>query len=341
LNYFEPLLKLLSTYLFRQKKSVLLYDLSLKLYRWSLPRNFKHKAQTGPDFSLSDDDSFDYGKAIIWRKQKIARTRPLKEIINKQEGSVFIVGSGPSVNDIDFSVLKNKTLFGVNGSINIFNSNELTPDFYAVTDPDFFEHRFDLVEDIIRSKNPCFFSYSGISRICEYNPELLHLGNIYLTEIINRQYSIPRLEHSQFIRHIKSDPSIILPSSPRDDDNVVGFSKDMTKGIFCSRTILYRAIQIAYSMGYRRIYLLGMDLGYQDKNPRFYEEGGSSRPTKLEKDYVPYILPSFEVAAGLMKKHEIEIYNVSDKSRLPASIIPRISFFDAIKENTPTDYFIK
>jgi len=341
LYYFSAILKLLSTYLFRQKKSLLLYNLSLKLYRWSLPRQFKHTAKTGPDFALSDDDNFDHGKAIIWRKKKIARTHPLKEIINKQQGSIFIIGSGPSVNNIGFSALKNKTLFGVNGSINIFNSNELTPDFYAVTDPDFFEHRFDLVKDIIRSKTPCFFSYSGISRICEYNPELLHLGNIYLTEIINRQYSIPRLEHSKFINDIKSDPSIILPSSPRNDDNVVGFSKDMTKGIFCSRTILYRAIQIAYSMGYRRIYLLGMDLGYQDKNPRFYEEGGSSRPTKLEKDYVPYILPSFEVAAGLMKKHEIEIYNVSDKSRLPASIIPRISFFDAIKENTPTDYFIK
>lgn len=337
---FASILKLLSTYLFRQKKSLFLWDLSLRIYRWSLPRKFKHTAITGPDFALSNENNFEQGKSIIWRKQNIARTRPLKEVINSQQGSCFIIGSGPSLNDIDFSALKDKTLFGVNGAINIFKSNELKPDYYTVTDADFFEHRFDLVKDIILSNNPCFFSYSGISRICEYNPELLHLGKIYLTEIINRHYSSPRLQQSAFIDYTKSNPNLVLPSAPRNDDNIVGFSKDISSGIFCSRTILYRAIQIAYSIGFRRIYLLGMDLGFQDK-PRFYSEGISSRPSKLDKDYTPYILPSFKVASELMNSHEIEIYNVSEKSRLPASIIPKISFHDALEEKTSKQYLVK
>ncbi len=337
---FAFVLKFISTYLFRTKKSFFLWTLSLKIYRWSLPRKFKHIAITGPDFALSNENNFEQGKTIIWRKQNIAKTRPLKEIINTQQGSCFIIGSGPSINEFDFSALKNKTLFGVNGSINILKPYNLKPDYYAITDPDFFEHRIDLVRDIILSKTTCFFSYSGISRICDYSPELLHSSEIYLTEIINRHFSFPRLEQSAFFKKAQSNPNIILPSVSRNDDNIVGFSKDISDGIFCSRTILYRAIQIAYSIGYRRIYLLGMDLGYQDK-PRFYSEGISSRPSKLEKDYTPYILPSFKVVSELMRMHEIEIYNVSDKSRLPANIIPRISFQDAIEEKTPNHYFAK
>jgi len=68
--------------------------LSLKIYRWSLPRKFKHIAIT---FALSNENNFEQGKTIIWRKQNIGKTRPLKEIINTQQGSCFILGSGPSI----------------------------------------------------------------------------------------------------------------------------------------------------------------------------------------------------------------------------------------------------
>ncbi|MEH6504575.1 MAG: 6-hydroxymethylpterin diphosphokinase MptE-like protein [Cycloclasticus sp.] len=327
----KNLLRRLAAFLFQLDSIPKLKRMSFKVYRWSLPRAYKHIAISGPDFNLSDDDNYELGKKVFWREKKIANTQPLKEVVDSASGSCFIVGSGPSIKNIDFSKLKGKVLFGVNGSVEIFKSNDLTPDYYAITDVDFFENRFDLVEDAVRSKAKCFFSYGGISRICEKAPELLNLSNIYLSEIINRQFSAPRLRADVFQESIKNDKNIISSEKAINHENVVGFSKDINQGLFCSRTILYRAIQIAYAAGYRKIYLLGLDLGYSDE-PRFYSEGGNVRPSKLEKDYKPFIEPAFEVLSRLVKNGELEVYNLSDKSRLPENIIARKKFDEVISE---------
>ena len=113
----SSILKLLSICFFRQTKSTFLRSLGLKIYRISLTQKYKHTAITGPDFSLSDDNNLDCGKVIVWRKRKNCKNTCLKEIINSRCGSCYIVGSGSSVSDVDFSALKNKTLFGVNGAI--------------------------------------------------------------------------------------------------------------------------------------------------------------------------------------------------------------------------------
>ena len=326
------LLNEMSKWLFKVGKSSLFCrKLSFKVYRWSLPREFKHIGVTGPEFSLSDDENKACGKTIFWGGEKVGSTRPLQDIINSREGSCFIVGSGPSIKDIDFSLLDGQVLFGVNGAIEVFKENSLIPDYYAITDVDFFENRFDLVKEVVKTKADCFFSYGGLARICESDESLLKSGNIFLTEIVNREYSKPRLKNNDFLDSLDSTKKIINRSVMGSKENVVGFSKDMSDGIFCSRTILFRAIQIAYAIGFKKIYLLGLDLGYKGE-PRFYSEGETVRPSKLDVDYDPYIRPSFDILAQLVKKGELEVYNLSDKSKLPESIIARKKFDEVISE---------
>jgi KDO transferase-3 len=126
------------------------------------------------------------------------------------------------------------------------------------------------------------------------------------------------------------DPDVELHPTVRQQNGVVGFSRDLRKGLFCGRTIGYRAIQIGYFLGFRRVVLLGMDVGGQRHAVRFYESLADGRPSRLADDFEPYILPCFEIVRRLHAAGEIEVFNCSATSRLPDSLVPRISFEQAV-----------
>lgn len=303
-------------------------SLARNMYRWTLAREFKHMAVTGPGFALRKRR--DGGYDIIWKKNIAGKTRPLSEIRGTFSGDCYVMGTGPSIQNMNLQSLKGQYLIGVNGAISKFNELGLKPDSYVITDWDFFENRFDMVRDVMLSGAKCFFSYAGLSRICRREPGLLLNAEIYLTEVINRRYGIPRMPLEAFHKWAYSDPDLLLPHEVRSDDSRVGFSRNMEKGVFCSRTILFRALQVAYYLGFRRFYILGMDLNYRGDNPRFYESKDAMRPSKIDKDYEPYILPAFKVLAELCEAGEVSAYNLSPASRLPADVIPRTTLEAAI-----------
>ena len=122
----------------------------------------------------------------------------------------------------------------------------------------------------------------------------------------------------------------MLPNPSRQDDSRVGWSRDLRHGVFCSRTILFRALQMAAFLGYERLYVLGMVLNYKGPEARAYDEGKKARPTKIERDYAPFIQPAFEVLREEMNQSQLRVFNLSDKSRLPESLLPRLSFEEAL-----------
>ena len=71
----------------------------------------------------------------------------------------------------------------------------------------------------------------------------------------------------------------------------------------------------------------GPQLSYQ----RFYESAGDVVGSRLDKDFEPYIKPSFEIAASLRQSEQFEVYNLSTQSRLPAEVIPKISLPEALQ----------
>jgi KDO transferase-3 len=101
--------------------------------------------------------------------------------------------------------------------------------------------------------------------------------------------------------------------------------------VFTGQTIAFSALQVAVWLGYTRIFILGMDLGGTGDGARFYESGEKAAPMRLGRDYESYIQPAFEVAGKLRSALGIQIYNLSPDSRLPAAIIPKLSFTDALE----------
>jgi KDO transferase-3 len=105
----------------------------------------------------------------------------------------------------------------------------------------------------------------------------------------------------------------------------IGFSKNLKRGFFDARTVAYLALQIAYHAGFSRAVMVGVDLDQSTK--RFYEETNACRsPCGLDQHFHTRILPSFEIVSEKVISESFEVYNLSNASRIPADIIPQISW---------------
>ena len=293
-----------------------------------LPR-YQHMSWASSRFSVGRPD--DDGRAeIYWDGGHIYTTESLKRIHNSESGDCFLIGTGPSINDLDFSLLEKKACFGVNGAVAKFSGLNFDPKYYAISTLDFFVNRFDMVEEVVRKGIPCFFPFWGISRICEEDTKLFEGSRIFLSDSISQRFNIPKMSDTEFDAMAESDADFVLHGKLRGLNDKVGFSRDLLKGYFHGENIIYTALQIARYLGYRRFFILGMDLNYSGPSPRFYEKGGDSRPTWVDQSFDRSIVPCFEIVRELIRRGEMEVYNLSLQSRLPDDIIPKMSFEEAI-----------
>lgn len=298
-----------------------------KVRRIAYGKRFKHMRNIGNQFQLRATDIpqiYD----IIWNGRKLGQTATLPKAVKNED--MWLLASGPSINELDLSQLKGRNIMALNGAITSCEKHALTPTFYAITDRDFFENRMTLVEKAVRSGAHCFFSFNGLARICEQAPHLIAIGDISLLETVNRHYETPQLTNSELEQYCAQDNDLYLPHA---NNPKVGWSHNLSKGVFTANTIAYIGCQIAAHLKTRNAFILGMDLGATGL-ARSYEAGSAARPTTIDKDYEKTILPAFQLLS------EIEtfttFYNLSLNSRLPDSIIPKISMNEALETSSTT-----
>jgi Kdo-III transferase WaaZ len=80
--------------------------------------------------------------------------------------------------------------------------------------------------------------------------------------------------------------------------------------------VAYVALQILYTLGYKEIYIAGLDMN-NFSQPRFYESIGGQQPTTLNH-HVDDVFQAFDVAATLFKEKEIKVFNLSPSSAVQA-----------------------
>ncbi len=309
-----------------------------KAQRLRYPKRFRHMANCprGLDFGPVDPGSD--ARDIIWKKRVVGRLGCRNALRGSERGRCFVVGTGPSLQNVDLAALAGVATFGVNGAILKFLTDGARPTYYTITDPDFFRSRFEVVRQVIESGTACFFSGEGIGHICERDPKLLAQARVYLSEVVNRRWRVPRLSPSAFDEAAAGEPDFELHPTVPPQNGLVGFSRDLRKGLFCGRTIGYRAIEISRFLGFQRVFLLGLDLGGDGQKVRFYESLADGRPSLLEQDFEPYIRPCFEIVRRLHAAGEIEVYNCSPNSRLPAEVTPRLSIEEALAMSVATTH---
>ncbi len=153
----------------------------------------------------------------------------IKSYKNKHKGRrCFILGNGPSLNKADLGKLKNEITFGTNGIFLMTKRNGFKPTYYVSS-------------DIYATKN-------------------------YLEDIL--KYKCKKFIATQH-RHLFHQNTNIsfIPIDPLSRYGM-SFSFDCSKILIPGATVTYVCMQLAFYMGFSKIYLIGIDHHYNISTER-------------------------------------------------------------------------
>lgn len=232
------------------------------------------------------------------------------------KGPVFIVASGASAKDFPLLRFADIPMITLNGAISMFHENDVSPYFYVCTDTGFPRQQPDLYAHALR-----------LSQRLAIWPEEIDTMPLATDAEVYPLNKAPRSSLYQVAFNTR--PELVCSRAFWDSrSRTLGFSKDLSQGYFDARTVAYAALQIAYHLGFNQVFLVGVDL--DQSAGRFYETPGRAvSPCGLDDAYERRILPSLKLMAERVVSEHFAVYNLSSTSRIPDSVIPKISVNDA------------
>ena len=242
--------------------------------------------------------------------------RRLRELRRQCEADrCFIIGNGPSLKNTDLSLLQNEVTFATNGFFLMFPEISWRPSFYVVED---------------------------------------HLVAEDRGEQINALRGFPKLFPAN-LRYIleEDDDTIFFDHRPRISyPDGFDFSFDADRNTFAGGTVTYTCMQLAAFMGFKKIYLIGVDANYdipEDAKVTGRErvkeiDMASDDPNHFHPDYfgkgkrwhepnVHTMLAAYAEAKRACEARKIEIVNATKGGRL--EVFPRQSFDALFESSTP------
>lgn len=142
----------------------------------------------------------------------------------------FIIGNGPSLNKIDFNLLRNEVTIGCNGIFYKTQETGFIPTLYTVEDNEFIA--------------------ANAKKISEYTQTIRVIPICYWQFLENRDNSYWFEIDTDFYA-----PGTVYYQRPR-------FSRNFSDCSFAGHTISYTNMQLAYWLGCAEVYLIGMDHQY-------------------------------------------------------------------------------
>ncbi len=144
-----------------------------------------------------------------------------------------IIGNGPSLNKIDFDKLSNIKTFGVNSFFLLTEKLNFKPTFYTVEDNLVFEDNIENIKNYeVEHK---FFPHDFKKYLNDTNANYFFRDSRYYRD----EYNIPKKTNLKF-------------------------SKNFNNIVYSGHTVTYINLQLAYFMGFKTIYLIGMDFDYKE-----------------------------------------------------------------------------
>jgi hypothetical protein len=230
--------------------------------------------------------------------------KEIEKLRNKFSGErCFIIGNGPSLNKIDLNLIKNEYTFGVNGIFYKESETGFKPTFYVVEDNHVIDDNISKINDF-----DCEYKLFPI----EYKPKIKNLKNTIFFNL-NRSFYEKRSENFQ------------IPQ----------FSFDCAERVFGLGSVTMANLQLAYFMGFKEVYLIGMDFSYtipesaivdglditstdDDVNhfhPDYFGKGKKWHDPNLEQ-----VLKSY--------KHMKEVYESGNRKIYNATVGGKLEVFD-------------
>lgn len=260
---------------------------------------FFNFAQTGFEYFYISQ-YYNYYKPL--KKMHSDKLKKFKNIYCNER--CFIIGNGPSLRIEDLDKLKNEKTFAANKIYDLYKYTKWRPSFYCASDILMVEQIKDEFDDIARDAENIFLP------IVEYSDYILRSEKLNLFE----------LKYIPF-----------YPNMPK-------FSENIDEQVFEGWTITYNMLQIAVYMGFKKIYLLGVDHNYSIekkfdgsiiKNDCLSDHAKGMEEIKNHiLDKRPPEIYKFELSYKSAKAYGdangIEIYNATRGGKL--EIFPRIDF---------------
>lgn len=251
------------------------------------------------------------GYTIHWDGHGTVRARGIADLPCRGErGS--ILASGPSVGDLTgVERLFDQPVACVNGSVVLAAELGRRVDYYFVSDYRFILDKPDLFRIGTQLADATVLCPMSVFAAMLATPDAIAAANLHLREDLRRPFKRERLMPI----HLRTDPTVIADSSGR-----LAFSLDPCRGTFPAGTVVYDALQVLFGIGYRELFMFGVDLSDE---PRFYREEMMA-PLELARAYADRIEPAFELVARYLRRTGRRLVNGSLRSRLPGSIIPKV-----------------
>ena len=240
-----------------------------------------------------------YVKSIY--SEKIAELK--NKYLNEE---CYIVGNGPSLAISDLELLQDKYCFAANFIYSLFDRTTWRPEFYVSIDKETYKLIGDGLQDIEAKK--LFYDISAKKYIKKHKNE-----NIYYMYLNTNFVDIPGENLHPYI------------------------SEDIAQGISDGKTVTFIAIQLAIYMGFKKIYLLGVDHNYAkkidrngkitfDPNQKNYAEG--IKDSGLGIQYIDATTEAYRQAQKYCETHDVKIYNATRGGCL--EVFPRVQLEDTL-----------
>ena len=269
------------------------------IYKMCLPKEYKHNRRYWPYFSVQRNTQGDLEK-VFFRKKLIADNT---NQVTTSKRKCVLVATGPSVKNIDHKFFNNPEydFIGVNGAISL---DYIHFKYYVIIDHNFTGNRFDLVMKVLQSDCTLFTTPRCLDVILRrIHPNTIKCS-IRVIETISQDKTIDLFMGKQ--------TPVDLSQSYFHLYGQFGFSTNIFNAVFDYFTVAYVALQVAYSIGFKEIFIAGLDMN-NFAQPRFYEDKENKQPTMLDQ-YLDLTLPAFDAASEFFKENHIDVYNLSPNS---------------------------
>lgn len=214
----------------------------------------------------------------------------------------FICATGPSLNVDDLEKIKGEYCFGVNSICEVYSLTEWRPDFYVFQDYPILEHYGDDIDN-------------RHTKILVGTPLVNDRGE---KKISNKWIKFPLNCYYQMFDFLVLNKAKI------------NFSSNSYIKVYGGFTVTYSAIQLAVYMGFKEIYLLGVDCNYKPgTNNHFRKMKNEFRRTAMMSDGERKLqIKAYRVSEVEARKRGCTIINVSRGGEL--DVFPRKKLEDIL-----------
>jgi hypothetical protein len=238
--------------------------------------------------------------------------RRLISFKNRFDGQrCFLMGNGPSLNQMDLSLFKDEIVWGSNRCYLLYDRIVWRPKFYVAVDTRVVPDIADEINTIIdEEKDTSYFFFKGHKQCIVPKP------NVFWTEMVYGDES--KLPFSMFSTHPE-------------------------KYLYSVATVTIAMLQLAVYMGFNPIYLIGCDTNYtisstvktdgehglistdnNDANhfsPNYFGKGA-----KWHKPYVERMIWHYEQSKLACDKLGVQVFNATVGGKL--EVFPRVNYLD-------------